>query len=63
MRQGLGLLVVAVLAALLFLPVRGTANPGTASGVWMMLTGFTAVVCAVVGLVLLAAGLFRPDRD
>lgn len=60
-RQGLGLLVVAVLAFLVFLPSQAVNTVPTA--IAGMIGGFTMVVCAIVGLVLLAIGLLRPGKD
>lgn len=59
MRQGLGLLVVAALALLVFLPSQAVNTVPTA--IAGLVGGFTMVVCAIVGLILLAVGLFQRD--
>ena len=61
-RQGMGLLAIAALALLLSLPAWGSES--TAAGVWGLLAGGTAVVCAIVGLVKIAVDLLgSPQRD
>ena len=57
-RQGLGLLVIAALAFLLSLPARG-AESG-AGQAWAFIATAVALVCGIVGAVLLAVGLLRP---
>ena len=63
LRQGLGLLAVAVLALLVYLATGRPEDPTTAAGVLSLIAGAVMVVCAVVGLVFIAVGLLKPQRD
>lgn len=60
-RQGLGLLAVAALAFLIFLPAQQATND--AAAVVGLIAAITALVCGVVGLILLATGLLAPQKN